>query len=297
MYDLIVIGGGPAGITAAATAINQRMETLIIAERWGGQITYKMQLEDMGAQDLITGEDLLESFRRQLDYLDFARHFDTVTQVKPEDGFTVCTARQDCFQSRTLIIATGAKPQRLNVPGESEMAGRGLSYSADTHASLFLGKDVAVVGNGRRAQWATASLARKAHRVYLIAPEPLVTTPLAKSLGQMDNVQILEGAQVKHINGDDFVQEIVIKADKGQVQKLAVKGVFVKLTRTPNSDLVKDWIDCDSQGHIAVDAYCATNWPGAFAAGDVTLVSEQVLVHIGEGAKAATSAYHYLLMR
>jgi len=131
MYDVIVIGGGPAGITATATAINQRLETLIVAERWGGQTTYTMQLEDMEGRETITGETLLDAFRRQLDYLEFVRDFDTVTKVMPvENNFVVDTVRGDRYEGRTLIIATGAKPQRLNVPGEARLAGRGLSYSA-----------------------------------------------------------------------------------------------------------------------------------------------------------------------
>lgn len=298
MYDLIVIGGGPAGITAAAIAINQRLETLIIAERWGGQMTYEMHLEDMGGQEVITGEALLDAFRRQLEYLEFARHFDRVTKLTPEeDSFLVETTDGDRFQARALIIATGAKPQRLNVPGEERLAGRGLSYSAVTHAGLFLGKDVAVVGSGRRAQWAAASLARKAHRVYLLAPEPLVTTPLASKLRRMDNVTLLEGATVQEVLGDQYVEGLRVRMPDGGEQEITVKGVFVKLARVPNSQLVRGWVDCDEQGHIIVDVYCATSWPGVFAAGDVTLVSEQVLVHIGEGAKAAISAYYYLLMR
>ncbi|HID89677.1 MAG TPA: FAD-dependent oxidoreductase [Anaerolineales bacterium] len=298
MYDLIVIGGGPAGITAAAIAINQRLETLIIAERWGGQTTYEMQLEDMEGQEIITGESLLEAFRRQLDYLDFARRFDRVVKVTPgEDRFVVETGRGDRFEGQALIIATGAKPQRLDVPGEDRLAGRGLSYSAATHAGLFLGKDVAVVGNGRRAQWAAASLARKAHRVYLLAQEPLVPTPLAARLRRMENVDVVEGATVREVLGESFVEGIRVAMPDGAEREIPVKGVFVKLARTPNSELVREWIDCDDRGHIIVDVHCATSWPGVFAAGDVTLVSEQVLVHIGEGAKAALSAYHYLLMR
>jgi thioredoxin reductase len=298
MYDLIIIGGGPAGITAAATAINQRMETLIVAERWGGQTTYAMEVEDMEGRETITGEELLDAFRRQLDYLDFVRDFDTVTKVTPvEDHFVVETIRGDRYEGQTLIIATGAKPQRLDVPGEKRLAGRGLSYSADTHAGLFLGKDVAVVGSGRRAQWAAASLARKAHQVYMLTYGSLLTTPLAAKLGQMNNVEIIEGATVQEVCGESFVESIVVATPDGRAREIPVKGVFVKLTRPPNSGLVQEWIDCDSRGHIIVDAYCATSWAGVFAAGDVTLVSEQSLVHIGEGAKAAISAYHYLLMR
>jgi len=298
MYDLIIVGGGPAGITAATTAINQRLETLIIAERWGGQTTYAMQLEDTEGRDTITGETLLDAFRRQIDYLDFVRNFDTVTKLTPvKDHFVAETVRGHHYEGRTLIMATGAKPQRLGVPGEKRLVGRGLSYSVDTHAGLFLGKDVAVVGQGRRAQWAVASLAHKAHRVYLLTCEPLVTTPLADKLDQIENVEVIRDARVQEVGGDAFVEYIVVEMPDGEMREIPVKGVFVKLARTPNSDMVREWVDCDNRGHIVVDSYCATSWPGVFAAGDVTHVSEQMLVHIGEGTKAAISACHYLLMR
>ena len=303
MYDMIIIGGGPAGITAAATAINQRLETLIIAERWGGQTTYAMQLEEMEGRETITGETLLDAFRRQLDYLDFVRRFDTVTKVMPEGEYIVVdTQRGNRYEGRTLIMATGARPERLNVPGEARLAGYGLSYSATTHAGLFLGRDVAVVGVGRRAQWAAADLARKAHRVYLLAPESLPDTPLVQRLHRTQNVDIAEHVTVREVCGERFVDGIVIGAPEGKDpgnhggRQIPVAGVFVKLPRTPNSDLVREWVDCDRSGHIIVDVNCATSWAGVFAAGDVTLVSEQALVHIGEGAKAALSAYHYLLM-
>jgi len=297
MYDLIIIGGGPAGITAAATALNQRMETLIIAEQWGGQTTYAMQLEEVEGREVITGEKLLDSFRRQLNYLDFVRRFDTVTRVMPTgQQLVVETAQGDHFETRTLIIATGARPQRLSVPGEARLSGHGLSYSATTHASLFLGKDVAIVGSERRAQWATADLARKARQVYLLAPGQLADTPVVHKLRRMQNVETVEGVEIREVSGEYFVEGVVIAMPEGEVREILVSGVFVKLPRTPNSDLVREWVNCDRDGQVIVDVNCATNWPGVFAAGDVTHVSEQVLVHIGEGAKAAISAYHYLLM-
>jgi len=298
VYDLIVIGGGPAGITAAATALNQRLEILVIAERWGGQTTYAMALEDVEGRETITGEMLLDSFRRQLDYLDFVRRFDTVTQVISEERkFVIWTADGDCFESRTLIIATGAKPQRLNVPGESRLSGHGLSYSATTHGGLFLGKDVAVVGHERRAQYAAADLARKAHKVYLLAPGRIADTPVVSEMRRMHNIEIAENVVIKEVIGEYFVEGIVVTMPENKTREIAVKGVFVKLPRTPNSGLVREWVNCDSDGHIVVDVNCATSWPGVFAAGDVTHVSEQALVHIGEGAKAAISANQYLLMR
>jgi alkyl hydroperoxide reductase subunit F len=298
MYDLIIIGGGPAGITAATVALSHRLEALIIAERWGGQTTYTMQLEDMQDQEVITGEALLDAFRRRLDYLDFARYFDTVTKLTPEDRhFTVRSDRGGCFEARALIIATGAKPQRLGVPGESELMGRGLSYSATAHASLFLGKDVAVVGHEQRALCAAGDLARNAHRVYLLAPGPLPDSRLSQKLRGMGNVDIVEGAGVKEVCGERYVEGIVVETPKGKKREIPVKGVFVKLPRTPNSGLVAEWgLGRSAEGYIEVDVNCATSWPGVFAAGDVTHVSEHVLVHIGEGAKAADSVYNYLLL-
>jgi alkyl hydroperoxide reductase subunit F len=297
MYDLIIIGGGPAGITAAVTALNQRMETLIIAERWGGQTTYAMQLANTEGRELITGEKLLDGYRQQLDYLDFVRRFDTVTKVTQQGrNLVVDTVRGNRFEARSLIVATGAKPQRLDVPGEDRLSGRGLSYSATTHGSLFLGADVAVVGKERRAQCAAADLARKAHRVYLLAPGALAETSVLHSLRQMQNVEIEEGVEIGEVCGNCFVDAIALTMPSGEVREIPVKGVFVKLLRTPNSALVREWVSCDSVGHIVVDVNCATNVPGTFAAGDVTHVSEHVLVHIGEGAKSAISAYHYLLM-
>jgi thioredoxin reductase len=297
MYDLIVIGGGPAGTTAAVTAINRRLETLIIAERWGGQTTYFMDLEDADIHAVITGEELLSRFRQQLDYLDFCSHHDLVVQVSPvDDHFEVVTQDNDRFISRSLIIATGAKPERLNAPGEERLVGRGLSYSVVTHGSLFLGKPVAVIGTYRRAQLAALELAQYAHYVYFFAPDLLpADQPLVNTLRRTDNVTIHEGATVLEVRGDRYLEGIVVETVDGARLDLPVKGVFVKLPRKANSELVRDWLELDEEGRIKVNLYGATSYPGVFAAGDVTHISEQVLVHIGEGAKVAIEAHSYLL--
>jgi thioredoxin reductase len=298
VYDLIVIGGGPAGITAAVIAIHRRLETLIIAERWGGQTAYFMDLEDAAdIHDMITGEELLGRFRQQLDYLDFSRVYDRVVKISPVgDHFEVITQDGDCFETRSLIIATGAKPERLNVPGEQKLLGKGLSYSVVTHGALFLGKDVAVVGTGRRAQFAALELARYAHQVYLFAPELLpADQPLVTTLRRTENVTIHEGVTVQEVRGDRYVDGLVVEAVDGARLDVAVKGIFVKLPRRPNSELVRDWLALDEEGRVKVDLYGAASHPGVFAAGDVTHVSEQVLVHIGEGAKVAIEAHSYLL--
>jgi thioredoxin reductase len=299
MYDLIVVGGGPAGITGAVTAINRRLETLVIAERWGGQTTYSMELEDTDVHSVMTGEELLANFRQQLDYLEFCRLFDRVVQVSPKgDHFSVVTADGDRFAARALIIATGAKPERLNVPGEERLLGRGLSYSVVTHGALFLGKQVAVVGTHRRAQLAALELSRSSHHVHLFAPDLLpADQALVQTLRRTPNVTIYEGATVRQVRGDRYVEAIIVETIEGAQLEVPVKGVFVKLPRKANSELVRDWVNVDDRDRIKIDLHGATSHPGVFAAGDVTHISEHVLVHIGEGAKAAISAYGYLLDR
>jgi thioredoxin reductase len=220
-----------------------------------------------------------------------------VEQVSPvEDHFFVVTVDKDRFEARSLIVATGAKPQRLNVPGEKRLAGRGLSYSVVTHGSLFLGKEVAVVGTFRRAQLAAIELAQYAHQVHLFAPDLLPADwPLVKTLRHTPNVSIYEGSTVREVRGERYVEGIVVETADGAALDVPLKGVFVKLPRTANSELVGEWIDLDEEGRIKVNLYGATSYPGVFAAGDVTHISEQVLVHIGEGAKAAIEAHSYLL--
>ena len=299
MYDIIVIGGGPAGITAAVTAINRRLETLIIAESLGGQTDYFMDLEDADVTTVMTGEELLTGFRQQLDYLTFCRRFDQVTQVSPEgDHFRVVTRDGDCYEAQALVLATGAKPERLEVPGEERLLGHGLSYSVVAHGSLFLGKRVAVVGSFRRAQFAALELARYAHHVYLVAPGLLpAELPLVKTLRRTPNVTMYEGAGVREVRGERYVEGIVVETVDGARLDLPVKGVFVKLWRRPNSELVRDWIELDTENRVKVNLYGATSHPGVFAAGDVTHDSENERVHMGEGAQAAIEAHSYLLAR
>lgn len=210
----------------------------------------------------------------------------------------VVTQDGDCFEAQSLIVATGAKPQRLLVPGEERLVGRGLSYSVVTHGALFLGKQVAVVGTYRRAQLAALELARYAHHVFLLAPDLLpADLPLVKTLRRTPNVTIHEGATVLEVRGQRFVEGIVFETVEGARLDLPVRGVFVKLPRKANSELVRDWIELDDEGRVKVNLYGATSHPGVFAAGDVTHISENVLVHIGEGAQAAIEAHSYLLAR
>ncbi len=297
MYDLIIIGGGPAGLTAAAYAISKRVETLVISEDLGGKINYRINLKGFEGHEIITGADVVEKFKRQLEYLNFAHQIDRVNKILADDRyFTVITQSDKRYDARALVIATGAAPQRIDVPGEKRLIGRGLSYSSVSHAPLFIDKEAALVGTGGRALRSAAELADVAKHVHLILPERgEIDSRLGQKLRANRKVTIYENYELREVRGDQFVESIVVRG-QGETKEIPVEGLFVELGLVPNSQLAADLVLTNASGKIVVDSKCATSRPGIFAAGDVTDVFvEQVLISIGEGAKASLSAYEYLL--
>ena len=301
MYDLIVVGGGPAGLTATVYAIRKRLNVLLITKDLGGKTNYRLALPWVEDYQVIKGLEIVNKFRSELEYLDFARHMEPVDkitrQAKPEDGFIVQTRGGGDLQTKAVIIATGTKQQRLNVPGEKEFIMRGLCYSALSYAPLFIDRTVVVIGDGDLAQRSTAELATVAKQATLVCTtNKLAETPLTAKLKAATNVKILEGYQVTAIKGDEFAKSLVVKEPKGATKELAAEGIFVEMALVPNSQMVADLIALDEQKRVIIDCGNHTSVPGIFAAGDVTnTYAEQVLVAVGEGAKAALSAFDYLL--
>ena len=303
MYDLIIVGGGPAGLTATVYAINKRLETVLVGDELGGKANYKMRLRGMEGFEHITGEEIVRKFKGQVEYLDYACRRDRAARLEvvrgPSGGqrFEVTTGGGDVLESRAVIVATGAQPRLLGFPGENEFLGRGVSYSAVSHAPLFWGRDAVVVGSGRLALRAVAELAALAHQVYLAAPEPPDTTsPLYEKIARMENVQILPGYGVESVAGGDFLAEATVRGPDGDAKVLPVQGVFVEMGLEPSSELVRGVCRLDDEGYIVVDSRGATSVPGLFAAGDVTSTyAEQVLIAVGDGAKAALAAFEFLL--
>ncbi len=297
MYDLIIIGGGPAGLTAAAYAISKRIETLVISEDLGGKTNYHLSLKGFEGHEIITGADVVDKFKRQLEYLNFAHQVDRATAIAPvEKHFSVRTQSDKRYEARALVIATGATPQRIDVPGEKRLIGRGLSYSSVSHAPLFIDKEAALIGSSGRALRSAAELADVAKRVHLVLPERgELDTPMGQKLRANPKVKLYENHELREVRGDQFVESIVVRG-QGDTKEIPVDGLFVELGLIPNSQLATDLVLTNASGKIVVDSKCATSRPGIFAAGDVTDVFvEQVLISIGEGAKAALSAYEYLL--
>lgn len=298
MYNLIVIGGGPAGLTATMYAIRKRLNVLLVSQDLGGKTNYRLALPWIEDYQVIRGLEIVSKFRTELEYLKFARHMEPVERVnKDGEGFIVSTRGGGELASKSVIIATGTRQQRLEVPGEKEFMMRGLCYSALSYAPLFIDKKTVVIGDGDLAQRSAAELATVASHVHLVCESAeMLDTPLGKKLSAADNVTILKGYKVTEILGDGFASEVVVVNGDGEHTVIEADGTFVEKNLIPNSKLVAHLVDLDSQGRIKIDCGNNTNVPGIFAAGDVTnTYAEQVLVAVGEGAKAALSTYEYLL--
>jgi thioredoxin reductase len=241
----------------------------------------------------------VDRFRRELEYLDFARRIERVEAIGQfNNRFALRTASGAELIARTIILATGSRVKYLNVPGERDYMGRGLSYSAISYAPLFIGRHATVVGDGILALRAVAELAQVASTVHLIAPSHgTLSMPLAqKLLADPMKIVVMEGYTVKAIQGKEFAEQVIVKSPEGQESKIDTDGIFVELGLLPNSDLVKGLTNLDNQGRVIIDKRNRTSCLGLFAAGDVTdAYAEQVLIAVGEGAKAALSAYEYLL--
>jgi thioredoxin reductase len=297
MYDLIIIGGGPAGLTATIYALRKRLDVLLITKDLGGKTNYRLQMPDLEHHLVINGEEVVDHFVSEIEYLDFARVMGTVETVEPaEGGYRVRVRAREDYTTKTIILATGAQARWLGVPGEKEFLMRGLCFSAVSYAPLFVDRITAVVGDTTQALRAAAELACVAKHVTLIAPtHGDLGSALGHRLRASPNVSILEGYHVARVNGVDYAHSLRLEKG-GQARDLVADVFFVELGLIPNSETVAGLVERDAEGRIKIDALNRTSAPGLFAAGDVTdAYAEQVLIALGEGAKAALSAHAYLL--
>lgn len=297
MYDLIVLGGGPAGLTATVYALRKRLNVLLITGNLGGKTNYRLQLPFVEKHLVITGEEVVSRFSNEIDYLKFARVFDKAVKVeKIKGGFKVTTREGVEHEAKAIIVATGALGRLLEVPGEKEFMMRGLCYSAVSYAPLFIERETVVIGDTMLALRATAELASIAQKVTLIAP---THGDLGSSMGQKvlgaENVEVLEGFKVEAVLGDEYARKLVIAKD-GEKREIEADAFFVELELEPQSEIVAHLVERDELDRIIIDCANRTSDEGIFAAGDVTnVIAEQVLIAVGEGAKAALTAHEYLL--
>lgn len=296
LYELIVIGAGPAGITAAIYAARKKMNVLVISKDIGGQVAISSAIENYVGFQFITGEELTRKFEDHVKEFGVElKEGEGVLSIEKTDGSFKVKTDVGSYEAKTVIVASGREPRHLNVPGETGFLGRGLSYCATCDAPFFAGRDVAVIGGGNAGFEAALQLMKIASKVYLIEllprlrGDPIMLEKIEKS----ENVAIMTNTRTVEIYGENIVSGIKVVRE-GREEDLKVQGVFIEIGSIPSSEFI-DFVEKNEVGEIVVNERCETSVPGLFAAGDVTCVPEkQIIIAAGEGAKAALAAFNYL---
>ncbi len=301
-YDVLIVGGGPAGASAAVYAARKGIRTGIVADRFGGQVMDTLGIENFISVKATEGPKLVMALEEHVksydvDIMSLQRAEALVPGV---DLIDVKLANGAVLKSKTVIIATGARWKELNVPGEQEYRGHGVAYCPHCDGPLFKGKPVAVVGGGNSGVEAAIDLAGLVAHVTLLefADKLRADAILVDKLNSLPNVDVVVNAQTTEIHGDGQKVNGLAYKDRvsGETHQLHVDGVFVQIGLLPNTDWLKGTLDLSKYGEIEVNSYGQTSLPGVFAAGDVTTVPyKQIVIALGEGSKAALGAFDHLI--
>jgi len=299
-YDLIIIGGGPAGLTAAVYAAQLKMDAFLITKDLGGQAIDSTKIENYMGYDFITGPELIEKFQYQLIHSHYIDHLiNEVEKIEVvRDGFSVTTSDLSRYSSRVLLASTGMTRRKLNVPGEEEFQRKGVYYGNIQDFSFVQGEDAAIVGGGNSALQIAENLKTVARNIHLITDGGLTADKaIIDRVNLFGNLRIYEGHKVVELTGEKTVSGISLrKIAEKESQKIPVEGVFIAIGLTPNSHLVSDLVELNDRGEIIIGSDCSTSCPGLFAAGDVTnAYGKRIIVASGEGAKAAMAARRHIL--
>jgi len=295
-YELIIVGAGPAGITAGVYAARKRMNVLMVAVDVGGQASLSWDVENYLGYQFITGPELAQKFKEHLDQFDVElREGEKVTSVEKSNNIVNIKTDREKYTTKTVIVASGRRPRKLGVEGEDKFQNKGITYCATCDAPLFADMDVAVIGGGNAALDAALQLTKIAKKIYLIEVKPQWTADsvMIEKATASGKIVFNTDTRVKRIYGDNLVQGMeIVKGDT--VEDLSIGGIFVEIGSTPISDFIQG-VKKNERGEIVVNCSCETDIPGIFAAGDVTDVfAKQVIVACGEGAKAAIAAFDYV---
>ena len=299
VYDVIILGAGPAGLTAAVYTARKLMKTLVITENIGGQALESWAIENYMGYRMVTGEDLMKKFEEQVKELHITLELDGVLAISRDgSSFTVKTATDRSFGAKSLIIATGKHPKMLGIEGEERFIGRGLSICATCDGPLFKGKNVAIVGGGNSAIQTAIEMSRIAKTVHLVVRSQVRCDEVYKNLlSTKENVITHMNVEVSSLHGDQFITGLGLRhRETGEEANIDVDGVFLEIGWLPNTEFLEGFVSMNPEKEIVVDENCRTSVPGVFAAGDVTSVKgKQIIIAAGEGAKAALEAYEYLV--
>ena len=300
-YDLIIIGGGPAGITAGIYAARQEMNFLIISKTLGGQMAKKtVDIENYPGFKKISGIDLIQKFEDHLESFKGRVENDNVILVnKGSDCFLIETRNSKTFKAETVIIASGADPRPLEVLGEKEFIGRGVSYCSLCDGPLYKGKTVIVIGGGNAGFEAAIFLNKFAEKIYILEYSSIIKADKINQeiVSEMGKIEIITSASVEKIQGSKFVESILWKNVKTkEVSSLKTDGIFIEIGYQPATSFVKKLVSFNKKDEIKVDSHTyQTITPGLFAAGDVVENNfKQIIIACGQGATAALSAWDYL---
>ncbi|HTX44344.1 MAG TPA: FAD-dependent oxidoreductase, partial [Methanocella sp.] len=297
LLDLVIIGAGPAGMTAAIYAKRKGLSIQVVADSLGGQVSKTGNVENYPGYGSIPGPRLVSIIKKQLEELKVDIRLSRVLKLeRAGPGFRVTTSDGHVFDSKAVIVASGSRWKELDVPGEREFQNRGVSNCTTCDAPLFAGVDVAVVGGGNAAGEAVLDLLNLASKIYLVVRSSIRADKIiVDRILESGKVTVLTGYTVERINGGDFVESIDIVSKGGEHKTLKVGGVFVDVGFLPNVAFAHGLVKLNGAGEIIIDDYCCTSVRGIFAAGDVTDVPQkQIVVAAGEGAKAAMAAYTYI---
>lgn len=302
LYDLIIIGGGPAGITAGIYAGRQKMKTLLLTKEFGGQMARKAtEVCNYPGFEKISGAELIEKFVSHLEKHESVEiKFSEIGKVQKESGvFTVTTTENEKFQSKSVIIATGADPRPLEAIGEKEFIGKGVGYCVTCDGPIFKNKTIAIVGGGNAGFEAALFMTNYASKIYVLefGPEIKADQENANEVKKSDKIEIITNAAVKEIKGDKFVSSLIYQDNISRENKtLEVQGVFIEIGSQPATALAKGLVDFTKRDEIMVEAETfQTKTPGLFAVGDDNSGPyKQIITAAGEGCKAALAAYDYL---
>jgi len=296
IYDVIIVGGGPAGLSAAIYLARQKLKTLILTIDIGGQTALSSEIENYLGFESIPGMEFIEKCRKQVEkYPEIEiKEGVEVTQIKKNSVFTVTTSENENFQSKTVLIASGKLPRTLNVKGEKELAKKGVTYCATCDAPLYRNKTTAVIGGGNSALDAILQLSKIAVKVYAINKNPDFKgdETLKQRVKECKNVEIINNAETLEIIGDKKVTGVKIKTNN-QEKIINTDGVFIEIGSNPSSAFTQ--VEKNKWNEIIINNENMTSVEGIFAAGDVTNIEQkQSIIAAGEGAKAALKIIEYL---